>query len=362
MAHMIDQTTGVDAIGYVGKKPWHGLGQELTPDAPIEEWRIQSGLNYDVVRAPVQFERIDFDSFGIDGLEMPTILTSMPERHVLYRTDTGAPLSVVSKDYKVVQPCEVLDFFAQLADIGGFQLETAGALSDGKRIWGLAKVNDGAPIIGHDIVRPYVLLATSFDGTLATTAKFTGIRVVCHNTITMSLGAFNPETGTTTGKHEDDTEDMAVSSLVRIPHSKNFNPEDIRQRLGIVANVWDRWLVRTRLLAERGMSVEQARVFTGRLLDSIRPAKRDGKPLRPVEQTTGFQRIMSMYEGNLIGGNLTGGMNRWRMLNAVTEEVDHHRGRTADTRVTSAWFGAGEGIKNRAFEMLSSDDEFKAAA
>lgn len=353
MAHMIDETTGKAAIAYVGEAPWHKLGQKLSVGAPIGVWRKEAGLDYTVARADVQFERINGVDLSLDGVEVATEIATMPERKVLYRSDTGAPLSVVSKDYKVVQPGEVLDFFGKLAEIGGFELETAGALSDGKRIWGLARVNDGAPIIGQDVVRPYVLLATSYDGTMATTAKMTAIRVVCNNTITMAVGGSEG-----LGKTEGDTEGKAVSSMVRIPHSNVFNADEVRMNLGIVANVWEKWLVNTRLMAERHMTIGCADTFVYRLMSSLQSAPRDGRPLPDIRKSKGYERIMNMFEGDLIGDDLTGGMNRWRMLNAVTEFVDHERGKSDNTRMASAWFGTGEGIKNRAYNMLSSNDEF----
>jgi phage/plasmid-like protein (TIGR03299 family) len=356
---MIDETTGMAAIAFVGDAPWHKLGQRLMPGASIEEWTQQAGLGYDVLRAPVNFDRLLLTQ-AVDGaLEIPTERIAMPERHVLYRSDTGAPLSVVSKDYKVVQPSQVLDFFGKLAEIGGFELETAGALSDGKRIWALAKVNDGAPIVGQDVVRPYVLLATSYDGTMATTAKFTAIRVVCNNTITMAVGSGEMAQG----KSETDTEGLAVSSLVRVPHSNQFDADKVRLDLGIVANVWERWLVNTRILAERQMNMQQADIFTTTLLRSLQPKPTATRPnVVDVRKTKGFERIMSMFSGDLIGADLTGGMNRWTMLNAVTEFVDHERGKSDDTRMTSAWFGAGDGVKNRAYEMLSSNEDFMVLA
>ena len=45
MAHMIDETTGKAAIAYVGKTPWHGLGQELTPGQDIPTWTREAGLD-----------------------------------------------------------------------------------------------------------------------------------------------------------------------------------------------------------------------------------------------------------------------------------------------------------------------------
>ena len=55
MAHMIDTTTGTAAIAYAGKTPWHGLGQALTPDATIDTWTREAGLNYTVLESPVLF-------------------------------------------------------------------------------------------------------------------------------------------------------------------------------------------------------------------------------------------------------------------------------------------------------------------
>lgn len=165
MAHMIDNSTGMNAIAYVGETPWHELGQRMTAGASIEEWRKQAGLDWEIETSPVRFT-----AKGNEAV--------MPDRQVLYRSDTNAALSVVSTDYKIVQPSAVMDFFAQLSEIGGFELEVMGALSGGKRIWGLAKVGDGANVIGQDEVRPYILLATGYDGMMATNAKFTAIRVV----------------------------------------------------------------------------------------------------------------------------------------------------------------------------------------
>jgi hypothetical protein len=45
---------------------------------------------------------------------------------------------------------------------------------------------------------------------------------------------------------------------------------------------------------------------------------------------------------------------RWAALNAVTELVDHERGRSDNTRIESAWFGTGAVLKNRALELLSA--------
>ncbi len=338
MAHMIDETTGKAAIAYVGETPWHGLGKALSPGMGIEVWREEAGLNYTVERAPVQFRHSDDET-----------LRSFVGRDVLYRSDTLNALSVVSKGYTVVQPGEILEFFSKLAEIGGFELETAGALSGGQRVWALAKVNDGAPVVGQDVVRPYVLLATSYDGTLATTAKFTAIRVVCHNTLTMSAGYAG---GTkTVNKGEEDTEGRAVSSLVRIPHSAKFDADQVRLQLGIVNGAFEQWLVNTRIMSEVRITEAAADDFVFSLL-SHGIKKDDGKNKPDVRKSKPYQAIMGLFSGGAIGANLTGGDNAWALMNAVSEYIDHTRGRTVDTRLSSAWFGTGDALKTRAYDSL----------
>ena len=316
MAHMIDTTTGRAAIAYAGETPWHKLGQQLTPGASIETWTREAGLAYTVLESPVLYR---------------TEAASEPElfkgRKVLHRSDTGGALAVVSDGYHVVQPAEVMGFFEKLVNIGGFQLETAGVLSYGRRVWGLARVNDGAEILGGDVVRPYVLLGTSYDGTMATVAKFTSVRVVCHNTITAALGS---------------------GDAVRVLHSERFDADRVRQDLGIVSDAWDRFLIQSRQLAGETLSATDADLFVASLME---PYKTPGTPVR---ESRAYRRIMELFNGKAIGADIPGvAGTRWGMLNAVTELVDHERGRSDNTRMESAWFGTGANIKSRALELLA---------
>ena len=132
---------------------------------------------------------------------------AFPEQRVLYRSDTKVPLSVVSSRYQVVQPAEILDFYKDLTEISGFELETAGVLKDGKKLWALARTGQSATLKGKDQVNAYLLLATACDGTLATTAQFTSVRVVCNNTLSIALG---DSTGTVKVGHRSQFDAQAV--------------------------------------------------------------------------------------------------------------------------------------------------------
>lgn len=336
MAHMIDVSTGRAAMAYVGSEPWHGLGHALTPGASVETWTQQAGLGYSVLESAVEYQ-----SPVVTGHQ------AWPDRKVLHRSDNGAPLAVVSKAYHVVQPREIMEFFRTLTDIGGFELETAGALSDGKRVWALARVADGAPVIDGDLVRPYLLLGTSYDGTMATVAKFTAIRVVCNNTITAAVGGY---TGGRVIKGETETDKGYLKSAVRVLHSEKFDPQAVRLQLGIVAGAWEKFLIDSRMLASVTMGALEADQFVRQLLEPYQTSK------KPIDETKGYREIMRLFNGSAIGSDILGvSGTRWGMLNAVTEMVDHGRGRSNNTRIESAWFGTGGALKARAVEMLTAD-------
>ena len=163
MAHL------VETMAYVGDTPWHGLGNQLTAHQPVESWLTEAGMDWTINQSDVLF------NVSHDGMHIRTHADSK----VLYRSDTLAPLSVVSPRYKVVQPHEVLHFYQDLVSAGGFELETAGVLKGGRKLWALAKTGQQALLKGNDQVKAYLLLATSCDGTLCTTAQFTPcVRVV----------------------------------------------------------------------------------------------------------------------------------------------------------------------------------------
>lgn len=44
---------------------------------------------------------------------------------------------------------------------------------------------------------------------------------------------------------------------------------------------------------------------------------------------------------------------RWGLFNAVTQFIDHERGRTVSKRMESAWFGEANQIKTQAMEALA---------
>ena len=334
MSHELDTSNSRNNMAYVGAEgtPWHGLGQELTYGASIDTWKKEAGLDFEVRRARVGFQ-VPSES-NDDGPRM----MQMGDREVLYRADTCAPLGIVSKGYKVVQPGETLEFFRNLTDNGGFTMDTAGSLHGGKRVWALAKMNEGFDVIGHDRVLPYLLLATSFDGGLATTVKFTAIRVVCHNTISVALQEDS------LGRNE---------RTVKIAHYSTFNALEVQKRLGLIKSAWETFMAQTKSLATAELVDNHATQLTMELIAPTLGPKADGsrQDSEGVKESKAYRRIIQLFEGAAIGSELTEGRSCWQWLNSVTQYVDHERGRAADSRMNGAWFGNGDALKSRALEL-----------
>lgn len=318
--HMIDQSTGRAAIAYKNEVPWHGLGQRIPADATFDDWAKLGGIDYEVRRAPVMFAPTGFDRL------------TMPSRHVLYRNDTWHPLSVVGHKYNVVQPKQILETFRDLVEVSGFELETVGALSDGARVWALAKCAEG--VIGKkDHVKRFLLAATSYDTTMSTIVKFVDERVVCHNTITSALGEGGRQ--------------------FKIHHGKEFDAKEAKRFLDIGVSTWDQYLYDMNQLAQKEVTREQIEGTTVSLFRSLNtPADQDDEEDR-IRKSKGFLRIMALFDKG-IGSELHEGPSAWRWLNAVTQFVDWERGVTASSRMNSAWFGDGDAMKSRALKLVTA--------
>lgn len=309
----------VEHMAYVGQTPWHGLGNQLSANQPIEVWQQQAGMNWDIKEAPVQFmDTVD---------ETQSRLITFPQSKVLYRSDTQAPLSVVSQRYQVVQPREILEFYRDLTEVSGFQLETAGVLKGGKKVWALARTGHSATLQGNDVTNAYVLLATACDGTLATTAQFTAVRVVCNNTLAVAI---------------DDS-----TGAVKVPHSTTFDAEAVKRQLGISVSNWDTFMYRMKLLSERQVKHAEAETFFRQLFTNpqLHPSP------KPNEQA--MTKTLNIYNGRGRGAEL-GSSNGTALglLNSITEFVDHERrARNTDYRLDSAWFGQGATLKQKALDQ-----------
>jgi phage/plasmid-like protein (TIGR03299 family) len=314
MAHELTMNGDVAEMAFVGETPWHGLGQKLEQDASFDEWQVAAGMNWSIQSSPVLFT---------GNQPLPDVFKG---KNVLSRSDTNAPLSVVSDRYKAVQPVEVLHFFKSLVEENGFKLHTAGTLFGGKRMWALAETGNFGEVSKDDGVGGFLLLSTSCDKSIATTARFTTVRVVCNNTLSWAT-----------------TEN---ANMVSFSHLQKFDHEAVKAKLASSVTAFGAFMEMAKLLKKQQMNAVAVDTFLFNLL------KRPEETCEEVAEGKPFKKILSLFEGESKGFELAG-TTGWGMLNAVTEFYDHHNTlRSPDSKLNSTWFGVGNKVKNRAVELL----------
>ena len=338
MAHQIEQ------IAYVGETPWHGLGNQLSPNQPLEVWAQQAGMDWRIESSNV--------SYMAQNERGQSIIMPFEEQRVLYRSDTHAPLSVVSQRYQEVQPKEILEFYRDLTEQSGFELETAGVLKGGKKFWALARTGQSTALKGKDVSNGYILLATACDGTLATTAQFTNIRVVCNNTLAIALRGQSSSAG-----------------VVKVPHSTKFDADKVKQQLGISVRAWDEHMYEMKQLTQRKVTQGEAAAYFDAVFNNTSMSVADQEeniiqfyrniatpnPAKEKSEPNGraMTKVMDMFNGQGRGAELSSAKDTaYGLLCSITEFADHERrAMSTDHRLDSAWFGAGAALKQRGLEQ-----------
>lgn len=338
MAHQVEQ------MAYVGDTPWHGLGNQLTQNQPIEVWAQQAGMDWRIESSDV--------SYMARNERGQSIIMPYEEQRVLYRSDTHAPLSVVSQRYQEVQPMEILEFYRDLTEQSGFELETAGVLKGGKKFWALARTGQSTALKGKDVSNGYILLATACDGTLATTAQFTNIRVVCNNTLAIALRGQSSSAG-----------------VVKVPHSTKFDADKVKQQLGISVRAWDEHMYEMKQLTQRKVTQGEAAAYFDAVFNNTSLSIADQEeniiqfyrnmatpnPAKEKSEPNGraMTKVMDMFNGQGRGAELSSAKDTaYGLLCSITEFADHERrAMSTDHRLDSAWFGAGAALKQRGLEQ-----------
>jgi len=227
-----------------------------------------------------------------------------------------------------VQPAAVLEFFREWADKGGVTIESAGVLFGGKRYFATAKLGDAVSVDGgRDKIVPYALLSTSADGSLATECRWTTVRTVCNNTLSIALK----------GK-----------SAFKVSHRSVFKPEDARDAVEAANEEFSAFMQSAREMARIKVNASMAESLTVNLLTKTSEAV--------ARESAAFDKIMGLFNGGGKGSNFeTAHDTAWGWLNACTEHFDHHvRARTDENRQAAALWGQGSAMKQKALELVTA--------
>ena len=181
MAHAVEVgQNGEQAFASFREPAWHGLGTVFTEEKSTREMLEAAYLHDWNVR--------------LEAVPYPADYNVISPNYMVLRDnpfDQGIDvLATVGERYHVLQNEELFDFGDALLD--GGRWETAGSIKDGRVVFGslaLERETVLDPKGVSDVVKSYLLVHTSHDGSTAVQASITPVRVVCQNTLNMALGS-----------------------------------------------------------------------------------------------------------------------------------------------------------------------------
>ena len=333
MSANLDTSLGFVALAFTGPRSaiWHKTGQSI--DAKVtdlgrpmtfeELWEL-AGCDFTVEKVPLV---VNLSGAAYDHLPPAKRMLSYPDRYASVRLDTGAPLGVVSDQYKLVQPSDIRDTFQRYVDADErFKITTIGALNGGRRIWAQAVFN-GPQSVAGDRHTAKLLMSTTFDTTAPTRLQGCMERVVCENTITVALGEKAP--------------------IVNVRHSTTFNADKARADLGKIAQGFAHFKVMGDALAGIKLGGNELRDFIRDVLDIPRDAKREDVSTRKQNQRQAI--IDAMMQSANERSQDAKSIDAFTALQGVTRYVDHTRdSEDTDKRL----FGSGMDLKQKALGLL----------
>jgi phage/plasmid-like protein (TIGR03299 family) len=244
-------------------------------------------------------------------------------RSALVRKSDDKILDVVSNDWNPVQNSEAFAFFNDFIAEGDMEMHTAGSLCDGQIVWALAKVKDSFELAGGDRVDSYLHFSNFHKYGFSTDVRFTPIRVVCNNTLTLSLNT-------------------KVERFVKISHRREFNGDNVKLMLGVAAEKLAKYKEMAQFLGSKRYREESVIDYFKRVFPVAGPENAKKEMSKSAKVALG---VLDSQPGAEMGRGTW-----WQAFNAATFYTDHLAGRNQDTRLTSAWYGHNKGLKVRALE------------
>lgn len=312
MAHELEIVDGKAQMVYSGSVPWHNLGTRVPADLTSDQMLEAAGLNWTVkkIKAYALDEENEDNVYDIG-------------QSALVRSSDGKMLDVVSDDWNPVQNQEAFDFFDEYVRAGDMEMHTAGSLKGGQIVWGLAKVKESFELFKGDQIDSYLLFSNFHKYGHSTDVRFTPVRVVCWNTLSLSLN-------------------NKVERMVKISHRRKFDASNVKEMLGIATDKLVKYKEMAAFLGSKQAKNEDIVDYFRRVF-----------PLSGDTETKELSKNAETALGVLHtqpGAHFAEG-SWWQPFNAITFMTDHLIGRTADTRLTSAWYGANKNLKLKALEL-----------
>ena len=308
MAHEIEFVNGKAQHVFVGETPWHNLGTRVPADLTPEQMLEAAGLDWTVEKVPA------YATVGGTNVRIG--------HSALVRSMDDKILDVVSDDWNTVQNAEAFDFFNEFVMAGDMEMHTAGSLKCGQIVWGLAKVKESFELFKGDRIDSYMLFTNFHKYGFSTDVRFTPVRVVCWNTLSLSLNS-------------------AVERMAKVSHRCEFKPDAVKDMLGIATDKLSQYKEMAAFLGSKRAKDENVVEYFKRVF----PVTGSGEKEMSRNAKLAMDILHTQPGAEFAEGSW------WQNFNAATYLIDHLAGRSADTRLTSAWYGANKNVKTNALEI-----------
>lgn len=300
----------------VKEAAWHKLGTVIQEAPTVEEGIRLAGLDW-----KVRLENL----FLADGrvTKQRAVLRETDERILGYAGPSWTPL----------QNTEAFSFFNDFLKTNEVQLETAGSLKQGEKIWVLAKIKSAVgEVFKGDPIQRYFMLSNSHKAGVAVSVGFTDIRVVCKNTLAMAHSSAN-------------------SKLIRLTHCKSVasNLEEVKSIVNFSTQGFQADLQKMERLSKLRINKKDIEKFVEviffdpRTLDSKRSQNKLGFITSKIEE---------LIESGL-GADISGVRGtKYGLYQATTEYLTHYDGSDYEQRLDKLWNGSNKGKNEKALEYL----------
>ena len=313
MSHELEFVNGQASMAYAGDVPWHGLGVKVSNDLTPEQMLQAASLDWTV--DPVNL----FAEVGDRKIATG--------HRALVRSSDQKVIDVITDDWNPVQNSEAFEFFNDFVAAGDMEMHTAGSLKDGKIVWALAKVKDSFELFnGRDQVDAYLHFTNPHQYGQSIDVRFTPIRVVCNNTLTLSLN-------------------MKSKNMVKVSHRREFDGDMVKEALGVAKHKLAQYKEMAEHLSKKRYTNESIVDYFARVFPVLTQKEKARKDLSK-SATFALEEALHNQPGAEYGEGTW-----WQAFNTVTYMTDHTIGRSVDSRLTSAWYGANKNLKTKALEL-----------
>jgi phage/plasmid-like protein (TIGR03299 family) len=319
---------------YASQAPWHGLSKEVTNgnEFDVDKFFEESGLDWNVVKIPlVTLPRAQaLINHSVKNNQAIEIKADV-DHYAMVRQDTNKILGVVGEKYTPIQNRVSVSWFKDWVETKTLQLEVAGSIFNGGKIWCLASFVDNPTIevSQNDHVKKYILLSNSHDGTNSLRVGITLIRCVCWNTISLAFRS-------------------ADSKLIRLRHSSKIeeNLNNIKEVVSIAEQDFIASVEQYRMLLKKDVNQADIKKYVRIIIQGEKDAD---KPWGDIPTRT--QNTIKSIIDNMDSPMNPGKPSFWKLYNSINQYLCHTASRTVDARLNNMWWGTNKDLDNKAFKL-----------